>query len=54
MAVKIDNEKCTGCAVCVEGCPVQVLTIENGKAVVSAECIDCGLCISQCPVEAIS
>ena len=54
MAVKIDNEKCTGCAACVEVCPVSALKIENGKAVVGEECIDCGVCISQCSVEAIT
>ena len=54
MAVKIANEKCTGCAVCVDVCPVNAIKIENGKAVVSEECIDCGACISQCSVEAIT
>ena len=54
MAVKIDNEKCTGCAAGVDVCPVSALKIENGKAVVSEECLDCGACISQCSVEAIT
>ena len=54
MAVKIDNEKCTGCAACVDVCPVNAIKIESGKAVVSEECIDCGACISQCSVEAIT
>ena len=54
MAVTINNEKCTGCGVCVGVCPVSAITIENGKAVVSEGCVDCGACIGQCPVEAIS
>lgn len=54
MAVTIDKEKCTGCAICVGLCPVNALKIEEGKAVVGEECIDCGLCVTQCPVEAIS
>jgi len=54
MAVKIDNEKCTGCAACIDVCPVNAIKIENRKAVVSEECIDCGACISQCSVEAIT
>lgn len=55
MAVKIDIEKCTGCAACVPVCPANALKIEGGKAVVSSEeCLDCGICINQCPVEAIS
>ena len=54
MAVKVDNDKCTGCGACVEICPVNAIKIENEKAVIGEECIDCGACISQCPVEAIS
>ena len=54
MAVKIDNEKCTGCAACIDVCPVNAIKIESEKAVVSEECIDCGACISQCSVEAIT
>ena len=54
MAVKIDIDKCTGCAACLEICPVGAIKIENEKAVVSEECVDCGACVSQCPIEAIS
>ncbi|MBD3378965.1 MAG: 4Fe-4S dicluster domain-containing protein [Candidatus Omnitrophica bacterium] len=54
MSVSIDKEKCTGCSACVEVCPVNAISMENGKAVVSDACIDCGACIAQCPVEAIS
>ena len=54
MSVKIDNEKCTGCGVCVDVCPVNALEIKDGKAVVSDDCIDCGVCINECPTEAIS
>ena len=54
MAVKIDNDKCTGCGVCVDICGVNAIKIENDKAVVSEECIECGACVNQCPNEAIS
>ena len=54
MAVKVNNEKCTGCGACVDVCPVNAIKIENEKAVIGEECIDCGACIAQCPVEAIS
>ena len=54
MAVKIDEEKCTGCGSCVEVCPVDALKLENDKAKVDGDtCIDCGTCVDECPVEAI-
>jgi NAD-dependent dihydropyrimidine dehydrogenase PreA subunit len=49
--IKIVNiEKCDGCGACVNGCPTQVLGIENGKvALVDAfYCTDCGLCREAC------
>lgn len=54
MSVKIDHEKCIGCAACIDTCPVVALKMEDDKAVVNEElCIDCGSCISACPTEAI-
>lgn len=54
MAVIVDLEKCTGCGTCEEGCPVEAIKVENGKAVVDQEaCVDCGTCIEECPEKAI-
>lgn len=55
MAVKIDKELCTGCAVCVDVCPTEALSIKDELCVVDDDaCVDCGACIPECPVEAIS
>jgi len=53
MVAKVDNDKCTGCGVCVDTCPVKAIKIENKKAIISEECIECGACIDQCLNEAI-
>lgn len=53
MAIVIDEAKCTGCGACVQVCPVDALTIENGKAKVSEDCVECCACTGECPVEAI-
>ena len=54
MAAKIDAKKCTGCESCVGTCPVEAISMVNGKAKVDEdECIDCGACVDECPVEAI-
>ena len=50
----IDEEKCTGCGLCVKVCPNQTISIENGKAVVSGDrSQNCGHCAAICPEDAI-
>jgi NAD-dependent dihydropyrimidine dehydrogenase PreA subunit len=53
--IKINLEKCTGCATCVDTCPVGVYEIRNGKsqAVKVDECLVCRACETQCPEGAI-
>jgi NAD-dependent dihydropyrimidine dehydrogenase PreA subunit len=53
MPAEIDRDTCTGCESCVDVCPVEAITMEDGKAKVSDECVDCGQCVDECPVEAI-
>ncbi|MEA3559930.1 MAG: 4Fe-4S binding protein [Candidatus Thermoplasmatota archaeon] len=55
MAVKIDKDTCIGCGACVETCPVQALSMVDGKAEVDdGTCVDCGACVGVCPVQALS
>ncbi|MCF7853917.1 MAG: 4Fe-4S binding protein [Candidatus Pacebacteria bacterium] len=53
MPAVIDKNACTGCENCVEACPVDAISMVDGKAEVSDECIDCGQCVDECPVDAI-
>ncbi len=49
-----DDEKCTGCAICVGVCPSDAIEIVNGKSEMDADkCIGCGDCIAHCPEQAI-
>jgi len=54
--VKIDDEKCNGCGVCVPSCAEGALKIINGKAKLVSEiyCDGLGACLGECPQGAIS
>lgn len=54
MAVTIDKEKCTGCGLCEQVCPVDAIKIDKVVKVDEDVCVDCGTCISECPNDAIS
>jgi len=50
----VDENKCTGCNVCVLKCPVGAISMENEKARINIrECIRCGTCHGVCPGEAV-
>ena len=50
----VDKEKCSGCKICVEECPVGTISMEDEKAKINMEeCIHCGICHSVCPQSAV-
>jgi NAD-dependent dihydropyrimidine dehydrogenase PreA subunit len=53
--IKIDEEKCTGCGLCVSGCHEGALQLIEGKARMISElfCDRLGACIGDCPEGAI-
>jgi Fe-S-cluster-containing hydrogenase component 2 len=54
--VRIDEEKCTGCGLCIIACAEGALQIVNGKAKLVSEkyCDGLGACLGECPVGAIT
>jgi len=54
--VRIDEDKCTGCGICVSPCAEGAIKIVNGKAKVLKEqlCDGAGFCLGVCPTGALS
>jgi len=47
-AIRVIEEKCIGCGLCVKVCPYDAIHVENGKAVIDEKCTVCGACIEAC------
>ncbi|UCH51524.1 MAG: 4Fe-4S binding protein, partial [Chloroflexota bacterium] len=54
--IKIDEEKCNGCGLCVLSCAEGALEIIDGKAKLVSEnyCDGLGACIGECPQDALT
>ncbi|NOZ85234.1 MAG: 4Fe-4S dicluster domain-containing protein [Deltaproteobacteria bacterium] len=50
---KVNEELCTGCGACAEVCPMETITVQNGKAVVGPDCSGCFACLGACPTGAM-
>ncbi|MDP2912154.1 MAG: electron transfer flavoprotein subunit alpha [Candidatus Omnitrophota bacterium] len=54
MSIRVINEKCVGCKLCVKACPFAAIEVVNKKAVINLDkCTLCGACIESCKFDAI-
>ncbi|MDJ0791750.1 MAG: 4Fe-4S binding protein [Acidimicrobiia bacterium] len=61
-AIVIDEDRCTGCTLCVADCPygaLEMIPREDGKhrqlaVLVPDRCVSCGVCIGSCTDDALS
>lgn len=56
VTLKLDEEKCTGCGMCLEVCPHNVLEMNRTHVRIQNRdaCMECGACSRNCPFDAIS
>lgn len=47
------TDACVGCALCARNCPMNRITMQDGKPKWSGSCIHCMSCINRCPKQAI-
>ncbi len=55
VTLRQDEEKCTGCGMCVVVCPHRVFQQCDGKVKITDRdrCMECGACAQNCPFGAI-
>lgn len=51
----INRKYCVACGVCANTCPMEAITIEDGKYafVDTTKCVSCKKCINLCPASTI-
>lgn len=54
MSVKVNEEYCNLCQMCIDICPAGAIELIDGKIVIHTEaCLDCGACFNNCPQDAM-
>jgi ferredoxin len=54
--IELDTAKCTGCGICLDVCPHEVLALQDRKARIidSDACMECGACVANCASGALT
>jgi NAD-dependent dihydropyrimidine dehydrogenase PreA subunit len=52
--IYVDSEKCAGCGVCEDVCPLEAIRVSDGVARIDQDrCNECEACVEACPNKAI-
>jgi NAD-dependent dihydropyrimidine dehydrogenase PreA subunit len=54
--LKLNEDLCNGCGMCIKVCPHEVFALSGRKAHIIRKdfCMECGACSLNCPLKAIS
>lgn len=54
--LSLDEQRCTGCGMCIEVCPRGVFKMNGKKAMLVDKdaCMECGACMKNCPFSAVT
>ena len=50
----VQTDKCNGCGICIDVCPVSAVSIDKHAVVNPKICTACAVCVSECPNGAIT
>ncbi len=53
MGIKVIEERCTGCGLCLEVCPFAAMELRDGVVTINEACRVCRLCLKACPESAL-
>jgi ferredoxin len=50
----VDVQKCVGCGICQDVCPVGAVEVDECARIQTNSCIGCGRCVQECPQDALT
>jgi electron transport complex protein RnfB len=50
---RVSEDDCTGCALCMDHCPMDAISVDDVAVVNPDRCIGCGVCAVACPAGAV-
>ncbi len=56
VSLRLNQEKCNGCGMCLIVCPHAVFGLDNGHALIKNRdaCMECGACAQNCAANAVT